>query len=192
MVAAHKLPAFLIPEIALCGQGTTPGAVGDRCRLHCLPGLSYDIGDALAQGFQVRGNQLAAGQVLPLQTHEARGVGMRKSNRQLFAGQAGAGNDPGQKVFHLPRPQQAQIHGYHHLLGAGGQRLVECLQPERGRSQGAVDASGALMGGSSPHAMVDADRRRDVAARDAGTALAARGIDVRQGSFLRGFLLQHP
>ena len=52
------------------------------------------------------------------------------------------------------------------------------LQPKQRRQQRPMHAGRPVVDGSAPHAMIDADGRRDVAATDAGLAAGLRSINV--------------
>ncbi len=101
------------------------------------------------------------------------------------------------QFLHLLVPQQAQIQGDDDLARRGDGRttrvgtraifgrqarlLGQRFQHHGGAGQGAVDAGGLIVGGGAPHAMIDADRRCDVAASHAQPAKALRCIHARHG-----------
>ena len=63
-------------------------------------------------------------------------------------------------------------------------RSIVRLKDERGGGQRPVHAGGAVVRGRSPHAMIDPDGWRDVAARDAELAHTLRRVDVNHACLI--------
>ena len=106
--------------------------------------------------------------LLAFQGRQRRSVGLTHSGRRA---------DGFDEVVHLPRPETAVVHRQDHDFGGRRHGLAGGLKHQGRRRQGAMDAFCPVVYRGAPHAVVDADRRRDVATGLAKVAESLRRID---------------
>ena len=148
------------------------------CRLLCVSrAWRVNAASSCAEPFQVGRNQIAAGQLAAFVTHQTGGVGVGEEEHEPLARQVG-GRDAVPHVPHFLRPQQAVVQSDDDLELV---RRMRVLQVQDRRRQRPMNAGRTLVRGRAPHAVVDAHRRRDVAAGDTNQAAALRRFDAVHG-----------
>ena len=176
--AADVLPMILIPVIALGRQCTAALTVNNGRRLDRLLRLLGELPDLRGDLVEVRPDQIAAGEMRARARHPAGAVRVRQRDLHLSRSQSRRLADGLAEVRHLDAVQDAVVHGDDQLAACSPSPPRVGLKPQQRRQQRPMHAGRLVVDGGAPHAMINADRRRDVAARDAGLAARLRCVNV--------------